>query len=88
MLFAQRIKKQREKLGLTPSQLSSKIGVPLSTYIEWEGGRQIRGEDPYPKLACELKISLSHLITGKEKLDVLESIDSIEKHIKVLRSLL
>lgn len=63
--FAQRITKPRISLGLTQKELASALGVPLSTYKEWEYGRRVQGESVYVKLSEVLEISLRTLLTGE-----------------------
>lgn len=75
-----RIKRLREERKLTVKELSSKIGIPDTTYREWEYGRAITGE-PYVKLAKELQVSLSLLLTGEEPVQELELME-ILAHIK------
>ena len=41
----QRLKKLRERLGLTQTEMGHKLGVTLSTYVRWESGK------PIPKTA-------------------------------------
>jgi transcriptional regulator with XRE-family HTH domain len=60
------------------------IGVPASTYREWEYGRAIRGE-PYVKMAEVLKVSLYELITGIPPSDSIDKIERIEHLLKELR---
>lgn len=89
MNFGQRVKKRREELRLTPKQISSLINVPLSSYTEWENGRQIRGEEVYPKLARVLKLSLNELITGISTQEALkQELLKLEECVKNIRQLL
>ena len=63
--FAKRITRRRTELRLTQRQVAQRIGVPLSTYKEWEYGRRIQGETIYLKLSEALEISLYALLSGK-----------------------
>lgn len=36
MQIHERIKSEREKLGITPGELAKKLGVPRTTYLHWE----------------------------------------------------
>ena len=60
-----RMKKLRLSQELSLSEVSKMTGIPLSTYREWESGRQIIGE-PYVKIARALNVSLYTLLTGEE----------------------
>jgi hypothetical protein len=42
------------------------IGVPLSTYKEWEYGRRVQGEHAYVRLAEALRLNLRTLLTGEK----------------------
>ena len=65
MSLATRIKKRRNELNLSITQIAKLIGEPTSSYIEWENGRKITGEKIYPKLALALKLSITELILGE-----------------------
>lgn len=39
MSFADQLKKERERLGITQAQAASLLGVPDRTYWEWEAGK-------------------------------------------------
>ncbi len=87
--IGQRIKRLREEKGLSLKEVASKAGIPLSTYREWEYGREIKGE-PYVKIASVLEVSLYTLLTGKvtEDRELLEEIRKIEDSCHKLRLLL
>jgi len=82
-----RIKRLREAKGFTAIEMAKAIGVPASTYREWEYGRAIRGE-PYIKIAEILNISLYELLTGKKQLSLDEKISQIERLLHELRLLM
>ena len=79
-----RIKKLREKKGITAAEMAKAIGVPASTYREWEYGRSIRGE-PYLKIAAVLNISLYELFTGIAPTGISQKLTEIENIVKELR---
>jgi transcriptional regulator with XRE-family HTH domain len=54
----------REKKGLKVKEVAELVGVPESTYREWEAGRKITGHKPYLKLAAAFGISLETLLGG------------------------
>lgn len=84
MELAQRIKNKRLELNLSISQVALSIGVPSSSYIEWENGRKITGERIYPKLSEALGIGLSELILGEVN-PVNDHLRNIEKIIEKIR---
>lgn len=47
--------------GLSQRETARRIGVPETTYREWEYGRQIRGAEAYCKIAQAFEISISDL---------------------------
>lgn len=71
--FAKRITKLRLKKGLTQKKVAKALGVPLSTYKEWEYGRRIQGEEVYVKLAEVLNVGLKTMLTGE--------IENNDKHL-------
>lgn len=82
----ERLRKFRLKAGLTLQQVSDRTGIPVSTYKEWENGRQIRGE-PYLLLARVYQVSLQELITGEKTQlgPVLEKLDSMIGEIEAVK---
>jgi len=83
----ERFRKLRTERGLTVKQLSQHIGVPESTYREWEYGRTLIGP-PYVKLAEALSTPLSVLMTGEmsEAEWILEELKQIESQVASLKS--
>ncbi len=73
--IAKRLKKYREQSNLTIKEAAKLIGIPETTYREWEYGRAIRGE-PYVKIARAFHITLDELF-GTQK----TSTDAVEKEI-------
>lgn len=63
--FAKRITNRRIQLGLTQKQVADALGVPISTYKEWEYGRRIQGEGIYVRLSEVLEMNLRVLLTGE-----------------------
>jgi len=72
-----RLKSLRTQKDLSIQQVCQMIDVPISTYREWEGGRQILGE-PYVRIAQAFEVTLYHLLTG-ESSKTQNSMDLIEK---------
>lgn len=56
-----RLKMFRTAQGLSMREAASRIGVPETTYREWEYGRQIRGSEAYRKIAKAFNISIAAL---------------------------
>lgn len=72
--------RQSHKPPLTMKQAAKLIGVPETTYREWEYGRAIRGE-PYLQIAKAYGVSLEYLLGPVD-----ESKDSIEDDFDKLLS--
>lgn len=81
-----RLKKLREKKGLSVKEVSDKIGVPLTTYREWEHGRKIVGE-PYIELSKVFEVSIYELISGEKSssTDLVKSVETIELELKKIK---
>lgn len=58
--MSKKLKRLREARNLTIKETAKLIGVPESTYREWEYGRAIRGE-PYLKISRTFNITLDEL---------------------------
>lgn len=61
--MGKRLRRLREGKNLSISEVSRMTKIPISTYREWEYGREIKGE-PYLKLAEVFGVTLHELITG------------------------
>lgn len=59
-----RMKKIRLQKRLSVADVAVTAQIPISTYREWENGRQIKGE-PYEKIARALNVSIHELLTGQ-----------------------
>ncbi len=62
--IAKRMRRLRHERNLSLKEAAARIGVPTSTYKEWEYGRAIQGE-PYERIAKCFGISLQELISGR-----------------------
>lgn len=84
--LGERLKKLREKKGLTVKDVSDKIEVPITTYREWEHGRKIVGE-PYIQLSKVFEISVYELITGEKasSTELFKSVEVIEIELKKIK---
>lgn len=85
--FHVRLKRLRELRRLTMRDLAKAVGVPESTYREWEYGRAIQGE-PYVAIAAALEVTLHELLSGEKPTfaRVLERIDQIQNQLEALRA--
>ena len=83
--FHNRLKELRVARRLTQKETAKLVGVPQSTYRQWEYGQAITGE-PYPQLAKAVNISLDTLFnieTNEKNLERdLDLIVSIVQNIK------
>ena len=84
-----RLKLLREKRGLTARQLADQIGVPVSTYREWEYGRAIVGE-PYVAMSKALDVGVHELLTGESpsRTSYIAKIEKITTALFELKALL
>jgi transcriptional regulator with XRE-family HTH domain len=64
--MADRLQRLRNEKRLTQKSLAEQIGIPVSTYRDWEYGREIRGE-PYLALAEVFGVGLYELLTGEKR---------------------
>jgi transcriptional regulator with XRE-family HTH domain len=84
--FHERIRSLRESSRLTVKEIAQQIGVPESTYREWEYGRAITGE-PYLKLARVLGVDIRELLGDEElpkPIRIAEELKMIRKHLDQL----
>ena len=81
--IGKRIRKIREHKGLSVQEVSMQVGVPLSTYRDWEYGRSIRGQH-YIAIDKALGISLRELLTGEktQSSEIIGELESIESRIR------
>lgn len=84
--LATRLKIRRSHLELTQKQMALKIGVPHTTYREWEYGRQIQSPEMLLRVASICQVSLHELITG-EKAKPNQQIKELDQIISRLLSL-
>ncbi|MDR3608445.1 MAG: helix-turn-helix transcriptional regulator [Oligoflexia bacterium] len=67
MSIGNRLRKLRTENRFTLSQVARQVGVPVSTYRDWEYGKAIQGE-PYAKLAQAFGVSIEELLGGEKAL--------------------
>lgn len=82
-----RLKKLRENAKLTAKEMAQTIGVPQSTYVDWENGRGMR-LPPFQKISQVLAISVTELVTGeKPKLhNVSAELEKVEHQVREIRA--
>lgn len=89
--FHHRLKRLRKQRELSVREIAQRIGVPISTYREWENGRLIQGPTPYLMISKTLNVSLHELFTGEvpgEQGELLQRLDSAVNVLETLRSVL
>ena len=93
MSIANRLKKLRSDRKLMIREVSKALGVPASTYRDWEYGNAIRDIEAYGRIADFYGVSLDELILGRSKQDhgalehLLEAKENIERAIKSVKTL-
>ena len=87
--MAQRLRRLRERAGLSVIETARRLNVPPSTYREWEYGREIRGE-PYARISEVFGVTLQALLLGQSEgvgTDaLLQTIGRLESNLAELRS--
>ena len=68
-------------------EMARRVGVPETTYREWEVGRAIQGE-PYVRMSEALGVSLSELLTGQrpDQARLLVEIENMEEGLRQLKN--
>jgi transcriptional regulator with XRE-family HTH domain len=77
-----RLRSLRESKGMTMKQVARAVGIPVSTYREWEYGRAIQGE-PYVALADAFGVGVSELLTGRApgSSAIREEMEALKEHL-------
>ena len=85
--FHERLRSLRKAKGLTMREMARRVGVPETTYREWEVGRAIQGE-PYVRMSEALGVSLSELLTGQrpDQARLLVEIENMEEGLRQLKN--
>ena len=71
-LIGYQIAKARETKGLSPLQLSNRVGVEEATLLNWENERSSPRANRLAQIAGILGVPLAWLIAGEEDEDVTE----------------
>ena len=67
MIFGEKVKAERTKLGLNQDELAEKIGVTRRVICSYENDKsRPRGTDRYKKLAEALNLNLNYLLSEDE----------------------
>ena len=82
-----RFRRLRAERDFSVKQFAEKIGVPESTYREWEYGRTLPGP-PFLKMAEALNVPLSFLMTGESSREewIFEALVQIEFQVIELKA--
>jgi transcriptional regulator with XRE-family HTH domain len=83
--LAKRLRFHRKRCGMTGAQVARRLGIPDTTYREWEYGRAIQGE-PYQKLAEIFDIRVLELLIGPQA-DREQLVKDVEQAEGILRKL-
>jgi transcriptional regulator with XRE-family HTH domain len=84
--FHARLRRLRMKKKYTMKSVAQLIGVPETTYREWEYGRMIQGQ-PYVALANVLEVSIAELLAGRpaDPQKIIEALELTEIALQNLR---
>lgn len=75
MTFSDKVKRSREVVGITQSELAAKTGVSQRTIASYESGGAIARRSTMEKLARALKVSVKYLMEE----NCTDPLDEIEK---------
>lgn len=75
MTFSDKVKRSREVVGMTQSELAAKTGVSQRTIASYESGGAIARRSTMEKLAHALKVSVKYLMEE----NCTDPLDEIEK---------
>ena len=81
-----RLERLRTEKGLTARAMAKAIGVPESTYREWEYGRGLK-LPPLQEISQVLAISVTELMTGQapELSSLMQELEAIEDLLRKSR---
>lgn len=61
-LFPGRLKSLRQELSIRQSEMAKILGVPLTTYANWEQGRSFPSVDRLPRIAAFFDVTVDYLM--------------------------
>lgn len=87
MKFCEKLKKLRNKKGISQQVMAEKIGVSWRAYQNYEAGKAYpRNSAVYMKIAAELEVSADYLLSETELYtDCTERVDACEIEELVMR---
>lgn len=85
--FAERLKALRVQKGLSASEMARLIGVPQSTYSDWENGKGLR-LPPLQRISQVLAISVTELVTGQQipADELIKEIEFVEEKLRSIKA--
>lgn len=88
MSIASRIRALRLGRRMTIKAIAMQIGVPASTYRDWEYGRKVSAEKLL-KLADAFEVSISELISGEgaNRKELKKATQLLEGALQILRKI-
>lgn len=88
MTIGNKIRSLRLKNRMTIKEIAMQIGVPSSTYRDWEYGRKITAEK-LQKLADVFEVSISELMNGDkdDRKELKRAVQLIEEVLSILRKI-
>lgn len=66
-IFANRLRNERESLGLKQKEMAEKLNIPANTYNGYETGKRIPSLDVANAIAKTLDLSLDYLLGNTSK---------------------
>jgi transcriptional regulator with XRE-family HTH domain len=81
--FSQRLARIRKSRKMSVTELTSRVGISVSTYRAWEYGRAVQGPDAFVKLSRALEVSLEELMAGTQPKMAL-ALEKIERSERLL----
>lgn len=85
-IFANRLRNERESLGLKQKEMAEKLNIPANTYNGYETGKRIPSLDVANSIAKTLELSLDYLL-GNTNTKVSDSTDIDDELIDLLKLL-
>jgi transcriptional regulator with XRE-family HTH domain len=83
--FGKQLRSLRLFRGLSVREVSQLIGVPATTYRDWEYGKRIQGQ-PYIRIAQAFGITLDELFgVEKNNIGLEQKLDSIINELQMVR---
>lgn len=88
MSIGNKIRSLRLKNRMTIKEIATQVGVPSSTYRDWEYGRKISAEK-LQNLANAFEVSVSELMNGDkdDRKELKKAIQLVEEALHILRKI-